>query len=184
VATYGGPVRKQSNGSTSSGSSHRDSTSLSARLASLAPIPLGSTVAVSSPPTSALPPIPFPEPPTFAPPGIPTLAREQQQQEEESGEDEAIPFPEPPTFSPHALPTQTCEEEVPELCTEDKDNEDEDEDDKLHALSASFEMILEEEEDTELESADGNDILAAIEKTETQKAIIPLDELKLSDKEE
>jgi hypothetical protein len=70
------------------------------------------------------------------------------------------------------------------LCTEDKDNEDEDEDDKLHALSASFEMILEEEEDTELESADGNDILAAIEKTETQKAIIPLDELKLSDKEE
>ncbi|KAK3816013.1 MAG: hypothetical protein J3Q66DRAFT_369632 [Benniella sp.] len=185
VATYGGPVRKRSDGSTSSGSSHRESTSLSARLASLAPIPLESAV-VSSPPTSALPPIPFPEPPTFAPPGIPTLAREQQQQqqeEEESGEDEAIPFPEPPTFSPHTLPTQTCEEEVPELCTEDKDNE-EDEDDKLHVHSASFEMILEEEEDTDRESVDGNDILAAIEKTKTQKAIdIPLEELKLGDKE-
>ncbi|KAF9935888.1 hypothetical protein BGZ65_002927 [Modicella reniformis] len=62
IGSHGGPVRKHGS---------RES-SLSARLATLAPIPLGSATSVPLPPKSALPPIPLPDPPASAPPALPS----------------------------------------------------------------------------------------------------------------
>ncbi|KAG0244098.1 hypothetical protein BGX31_009896 [Mortierella sp. GBA43] len=144
-ASYGGPVSKRQS---------RES-SLSARLATLAPIPLGSATTVPSPPKSALPPIPLPDPPASAPPMLPSHpygqeANKERDEEEEEEEEEG-----------ELMMLEIADDE--ESATTDAANQ------------PGFEMVLEEEEEEQMEPA----------QSEENKVDVhaQLEQLRLQDKE-
>lgn len=129
--------------------------SLSARLATLAPIPLGSATTVPSPPKSALPPIPLPDPPASAPPMLPSHpygqeANKERDEEEEEEEEEG-----------ELMMLEIADDE--ESATTDAANQ------------PGFEMVLEEEEEEQMEPA----------QSEENKVDVhaQLEQLRLQDKE-